>query len=335
MGVQYQLNQRQKAAVIVRLLLDDEDAPALERLDSNSQTLLAEAMAGLELVDRQTRDAIIGEFCDHLEAVGLTFPGDLDGTLAILGDRLSQDSTDRLHRMAIMSGRGDPWSRISALPRESLLALANSEPVDIIALMLSKLPVARASEAFSALDKDRARLVAQAMSLTAGVSAEALQRVGMILLQAAENLARPALDTPAADRVGALLNSASSDLRNSVLEALDQSDEVFAGGVRRAIFIFAHIPARIQPRDVPRIARELDQPTLVRALLAPGDDNAATSAFILENLSQRMADTLREEMAAVGKIAAKDAEEAMTAIVTAIRNLQEAGELELIAPTED
>ncbi len=335
MDVQTQLSQRQKAAVIVRLLLDQDDddgAFGLERLDSDSQTLLAEAMAGMELVDRQTRDAIIDEFCDSLEAVGVTFPGDIDGTLRILGERLSLDSTDRLRRLAALTGRGDPWARIAALPKEAVLTLAAQEPVEIVALMLSKLPVGRASDAFSALPMERAQAVAQAMSLTGGVSAQALHRVGLILLQSADALPRPAIDTPAADRVGAILNFASADLRDSVLQALDDSDQVFAGGVRKAIFIFAHIPARILPRDIPRVVREVEQPMLIRALLATGEANEATSRFILENLSQRMADGLREEMEEAGKVSAKDSEEAMNEVIAAIRRLEEAGELALIQP---
>lgn len=88
MDIQRSLTQRQKAAVIVRLLLDEEDdeAVSLTRLNVDLQTLLAEEMAGMELIDRQTRDAVINEFCENLEAVGVTFPGNLDGTLEMLGE---------------------------------------------------------------------------------------------------------------------------------------------------------------------------------------------------------------------------------------------------------
>lgn len=335
MNAQTGLNQRQKAAVIVRLLLDDDEAVHLSRLGIESQTLLAEEMAGMELIDRQTRDSIISEFCDRLESVGVTFPGDLDGTLAMLGGRLSEDSTDRLRRMAAMSGRGDPWQRVAGLPKTAIMALAANESVELVALMLSKLPVALASEAFTTLPRERARAVAQAMSLTAGVSPEALNRVGLILLQAADALPRPAIDTPAADRMGAILNFATADLRDEVLDSLEREDAGFAEGVRRAIFIFAHIPSRIETRDVPRIVREVEQPVLLRALSAPDPEDAATAEFLLSNLSQRMADGLREEIEGLGKLRARDIEDAKTEVIAAIRRLEEAGDLTLILPAEE
>ncbi|MEE2859925.1 MAG: FliG C-terminal domain-containing protein [Pseudomonadota bacterium] len=335
MSNQIGLSQRQKAAVIVRLLLDDDEVSGLDRLTADDQTLLAQEMAGMQLVDRQTRDAVITEFCDSLESVGVTFPGGLDGTLAMLGKRLSDDSSDRLQRAAAIAGKSDPWARLCKLSKDSLIALATSESIELVALMLSKLPVEAASATFMGLPRDRARAVAQAMSMTSGVTPEALRRVGLVLLQAAEALPKPAISTPATDRMGAILNFATADLRDEVLGALDERDVDFADGVRRAIFIFAHIPDRIEPRDVPRIVRELDQPVLVRALSGTAEADVAAADFILSNLSQRMADGLREEREALGKLRPKDVDEAMTEVVSAIRRLEETGQLTLRLPQDD
>jgi flagellar motor switch protein FliG len=120
-----------------------------------------------------------------------------------------------------------------------------------------------------------------------------------------------------------------------VLNSLDTHDADFAGNVRKAIFIFAHIPARILPRDVPRIVREVEQPVLVRALAAQDEADAAAAEFILSNLSQRMSDGLREERNDLGKLRASDIEEAMTEVVSAIRRLEEAGEITLILPQDE
>ncbi len=47
-----------------------------------------------------------------------------------------------------------------------------------------------------------------------------------------------------------------------------------------------------------------------------------------------MAQTLREEIAARGKIKDKDAEEAMSTIVMAIRQLEGSGEVVLVTPED-
>jgi flagellar motor switch protein FliG len=101
--------------------------------------------------------------------------------------------------------------------------------------------------------------------------------------------------------------------------------------VRRAIFTFVHLPARLAARDVPKLIRIVEQPVLVTALAASLGQPAleAASDFLLANMSQRMAQGLREEMATRGKVKDKEAEAAMSAIVTAIRQLEAAGEIVL------
>ena len=328
------LTQRQKAAVIVRLLLDDDEAAGLDKLNTDAQTLLAEEMAGMELIDRTTRDAVIAEFCDRLEAVGLTFPGDLDGTLAIFGERISASSSERARRNFAMTGRGDPWQRIADLDAKQLCKIAAGESVELIALMLSKLPVASASQVFGSLSRDRAHAVAQAMALTGEVTPEALHRVGLVLLHAIEDLPREAIPTPAADRMGAILNFATTDLRDDVLDELDQRDAEFADGVRKAIFTFAHIATRLRPRDVSRLVREADQGALIRALSSTAPDDVETAEFILSNLSQRMSDNLREERDGLPKLRPKDIVDAKAEVVAAVRRLEEREEIVLGLPED-
>ena len=67
-------------------------------------------------------------------------------------------------------------------------------------------------------------------------------------------------------RLGAILTSAGSATRTDLLESLEETDADFAAAVRKAIFTFANIPQRIDPREVPKIARALDQMLLARAL---------------------------------------------------------------------
>ncbi|MCQ0971685.1 flagellar motor switch protein FliG [Paracoccus sp. TK19116] len=329
------LTTRQKAAVIVRLLLEENGDLRLSALDRDTQALLAQEMAGMELIDRVTRDAVVTEFCDLLDAVGLVFPGNLDGTLDILGAYLSDDTNDRLRRLAALAGKGDPWERIAALPIDKIVALAQQESTDVVALLLAKLPVSKASETFTALGAARGRQVALAMSMAGNVSETTLRRVGTVLLQAADALPRSALDSPVVDRVGAILNFTTAEIRDNVLDGLDADDLDFAGGVRKAIFTFAHIPGRIDPRDVPKVVRAVETTVLIRALVAPGEADAAAGEFLLANLPQRVAESLRDDMRDQGKLRPREIEEGMTAVVAAIRDLQASGEIQFVRPDED
>lgn len=326
------LNPRQKAAVIVRLILAEGGDVDLGRLPPELQTDLAQEMALMGLIDRDTRNAIISEFCDRLESVALCFPGDIDGTLDLLGTHLSPDTTDRLRRMAALNGTGDPWERIAAMSPPMLAVLARTEAVEVAAVMFSKLPVPRAAEVFGLLDPALARQIAYAMSLTGGIEAPALQRLGKALIQAADAVPQPPLQGKAGTKVGAILNFSASAMRDSVLAGLDDDDADFAGEVRKTIFTWAHIPHRIDPRDIARITREVDNLALLKALTPAKGSDQDTVDFLFGGLSTRLADNMREEIEALGKVSTKDAEEGRDQVVATIRRMEAAGDLFLIAP---
>jgi flagellar motor switch protein FliG len=82
------------------------------------------------------------------------------------------------------------------------------------------------------------------------------------------------------------------------------------------------------------MVRVVDQQVLVTALAAAigNPDQEPSAEHILANLSQRMTQGLREEMARRDKVKQKDAEEAMNIIVMAIRQLEGTGEIRLVVP---
>lgn len=327
---------REKAAIIVRFLLAEGAEIPLSRLPEHMQSALTEQMGQMRLVDRTTLAGVVEEFLSELEQVGLAFPGGIEDALQVMDGHISPTAANRLRRLAGASGKADPWDRLTQLPTDRLLPVLEEESAEVAAVMLSKLPVARSAELLGLLPGDRARRVAFAVSMTGNVDPETVRRIGLSL--AAQLDAQPprAFEAGPVERVGAILNISAALTREEVLKGLEQEDRGFADQVRRAIFTFAHIPTRVSPRDVPKIIRVVDQPVLVNALAgASGAADATAAEFILANVSQRMAQALREEMAGRGKVREKDAEEAMSAIVTSVRQLEGAGELTLIREEDE
>jgi flagellar motor switch protein FliG len=101
-----------------------------------------------------------------------------------------------------------------------------------------------------------ARRITYALSLTVDISPDAVDRIGLSLAAQLEAQKIPAFEVGAAERLGAILNSASTPTRDDVLTNLDETDREIAAAVRKSIFTFGHIPGRVSPRDIPRILRE-------------------------------------------------------------------------------
>ncbi|MFV0491906.1 MAG: flagellar motor switch protein FliG [Pseudorhodobacter sp.] len=330
------LSGREKAAVIVRLLLAEGAPISLSALPEDMQAELAEQIGSMRLVDRRTLGAVVEEFATELEEVGLSFPGGLDGALSLMDGHISAAAAGQLRQIADISTRSDPWERIAALPPERLMPILEEEGTEVAAVMLSKLPVAKSAELLGCMTGERARRVAFAVSLTGNVDPDTVSQIGKALAAQLENQPKRAFEAGPVQRVGAILNVVPEATRSEVLAGLDEDDAGFAQEVRKTIFTFNHIAARLNPRDVSKIARALPQPQLVAALKAgaASSEGAAVTEFILANMSQRMAETLREEMAEIENLKPRDAEDAMTAVTSAIRELEAAGEIALIATEE-
>jgi flagellar motor switch protein FliG len=336
-GLRRPLSPRAKAAIIVRYLLTEGTSLPLASLPEQMQAALAEQMGQMRLIDRETLDGVVAEFLAELESVGLAFPGGIEGALNMMDGHISQSAASRLRRMAGASSKLDPWERIVTLPTERLLPILTDEAVEVGAVMLSKLPVAKAADLLGKLPGDRARRVAYAVSMTGNVDPDTVRRIGLALLAEVDNQPPRAFDAGPVQRVGAILNVSPALTRDDVLQGLEVEDAAFAAEVRKAIFTFVHVPERVSPRDVPKITRLVEQPQLVTALAAAQGKPELEAAveFILVNISQRLAQGLREEMAARGKVKDKDGEQAMNGIVDAIRSLEASGEVVLITEDDD
>ncbi|MCG7521317.1 flagellar motor switch protein FliG [Ruegeria sp. Ofav3-42] len=325
------LSSRQKAAVVVRLLLNEGADIPLEELPDDLQEKLTHQLGQMGLVDRVTLDSVAQEFAEALDGIGLSFPHGLAGALDAVSDKIAPATAARLRKEAGVRQVGDPWQRLREIPTEDLAEMAQAESTEIAAVMLSKLETPKAAQLLGHLPGPVARRITYAVSKTANVTPEAVERIGWSL--AAQLDRRPATafsDGPGA-RVGAILNQSAASTRDGLLTALDEEDTDFAAIVRQSIFTFAHIPARILPRDVPAILRSVDQADLVTALAgAAGDDDKAAVTFLLSNMSTRMADNLRDEVGERGKVKLPETEEAMTQIVGAIRALVDEGAISLI-----
>jgi len=330
-GALAQIPQRAKAAIVVRYLLNEGAEIALEDLPEDLQAILTHQMGAMRLVDKDTVQQVIDEFTAELEAVGLSFPGGIAGALQALDGKISPHTAMRLRKENGVRVSGNPWQRIESMPAEKLKPIFEQESPEVCAVVLSKIDVSVAAELLGMLPGPLSRQIAYAVSLTSVVTPEAVDRIGMSLAAQFDAEPSAAFDNGPVQRVGDILNNTTSATREEVLSGLDETDKEFASEVRKAIFTFANIPTRVAPRDVPALLRGLDQGQLITALKA--DQQAGSEAvaeFIFENMSARMADQMREEIAEAEDVKAADGEEAMGAIATTIRDMESRGELLLL-----
>lgn len=329
------LTKRQKAAVIVRLLLAEGIGINLTSLPDELQEELTMQMSYMRFIDRATLRAVIDEFVAEIEDIGLAFPNGLEGALSVLDGSISNVTLARIRRLKGIKNSGNAWEIIAGLSADRLFPVLEVESPEIAAVLLSKLKVSVAAELLGRLPGKRARQITYALSLTGSISPEVVDKIGSSIAEQLDSQPIIAFDDGPVERAGAILNFSAAATRNEVLLGLEEDDAKFAREVRKAIFTFTNIPARIDPRDVPKITRDIDPAQLITALAAATGPFMEAGEFILESMSKRMADQLRDEISNLGTVKEAEGEAAMNIFIGRIRDMEATGEIFLLDEDAD
>ena len=186
------------------------------------------------------------------------------------------------------------------------------------------------------LPGDQARRITYAISLTGNITPHAVDQIGSSLAAQIANKPEKAFDDTPVKRLGSILNVSAANIRDTLLSGLEEDDETIGTQVRNYIFTFKHIPQKLLASDIPKCLRSVDKTVLATALASAQQAGMSdVAAYLLESMSKRMADNLREEITELGKVKASEGETAMKEIMIEIRRLIDAGEVEIIIPSDE
>jgi flagellar motor switch protein FliG len=123
--------------------------------------------------------------------------------------------------------------------------------------------------------------------------------------------------------LAAILNAANRSTERNILEHLGNENDEVANEVRSLLFVFEDI-LKLDDRSIQMVLREVDSKDLGLAMRGASTE---VQSKILDNMSQRGAEMLREEMEYMPPQRRRVVEEAQTKIVGVVRKLEDSGEL--------
>ena len=125
-----------------------------------------------------------------------------------------------------------------------------------------------------------------------------------------------------------VLNQTGQTVEKSVLTSLSQRDPELASEIKNLMFVFEDI-LMLDDRSIQRVLKDVDMKELSLALKVSSDD---MKSKILDNVSERAAAMIQEEMEFMGPVKLRDVERAQRKIVDIVRKLDEEGEIVMAGP---
>jgi flagellar motor switch protein FliG len=322
------LDGPQKAAIAL-LSLDEEIATqVLSRMADADVRKLVEAV---EQLDEVGADVIAGVLED-LER-GITSPLAVVRTGGIKYVRKLADAafgSDRAHKLfgTVAPAPTNPLELLRTARVNALAQLLTEEHPQIAAVVMTQLPAGVAAKVLALMPADTAADLTGRLSELEEVPEHAVVEASESLVRALElagglatSDAREAFDGLAFS--AAIVNEMSSEKGDELLGKVAERDEAVASRIREALFTFEDLQ-RIATRELGNLMRAVQSETLVTAL------QTATSELrdhLLSSLSQRAAQTLRDDLASASPKRLSEVEAAQREVIDAAMKLAADGKL--------
>src|SRR5579875_749240 len=206
-------------------------------------------------------------------------------------------------------------------PEQSVAFLRNEAP-QTVALVVANLHTTLAAQVLANLPEEEQADIALRIARMGETSPEVVKQVEEVMRVKLASVIQQ--DYSAAGGVKSLaeiLNHTDRPTERNVLDSLTEADEELAAEVRRLLFVFEDI-VKLDDRSIQLVLREADQKDLALALRGVSDD---VKTRVLNNMSERGAQMLLEEMEYQPPQRKRVVEEAQGRIVAIVRRLEEAG----------
>ncbi|MEM9059170.1 MAG: FliG C-terminal domain-containing protein [Pseudomonadota bacterium] len=330
-----ELNRAQKAAVIIGILGVESAGPILEKMDEESLRSFASAMARIKRIPPDIVLETIQEFLIELAQFDMTVSGGLKSARSMLQDYVPEATLTRIMDDIDTPSAHNVWQKLTSVEDQALAEFLAREHPQTAAVVLSKLSAEHAAEILGRLTPDRAREIVLGLKRTTSMDPNIVEAIGeSVSNDFLEHYRGGGTSVKPEERIGMIMNYTSGEIRQSVLDFLGEKQPEFLDAVKARMFTFADIQDRVEKRDVTAIVRATAPEDLLKAMIGAEETAPKTFEFIINSLSSRVSEQLREEMADAGKVKVREAEEAQNAMLKVIRAMEAAGELALIAVDE-
>ncbi len=319
----------EKAAIILTAIGPEIGGAFLRGLAEPDLMRFARTLSGLGKVRQEVLDVVIVEFLEALTA-GPDVAGGAKAARKLLGAVLDESEVARLLD-GVQGAPRSVWDRMNDTPVAALAGFLAAEHPQTAAVILSELRPETAASVLERLERGFAQSVvlrlSRVPSLDAAVAAAihgAIERDFLSVLQRNLSKRRPA------DLIAGLMNNISSEARDGFLGYLESQEPGLAQDVQRTMFTFEDIPARLNPRDIPAVLRDVPEETLLAALKLGEAQSSATVAFVLENVPRRLSERYVEDLAALPEVGRREGEAAQIEITKAIQILVREGQIRFV-----
>ncbi|WP_404452617.1 flagellar motor switch protein FliG [Virgibacillus necropolis] len=318
------LTGKQRAAILLISLGPDVSAQVYKYLSEEEIEKLSLEISSVKKVESNLKEDVLEQFHQVALAQDFISQGGIGYAKTVLEKAFGKQEASSIINRLTSSVQVRPFDFARNADPKQVLNFIQSEHPQTIALVLSYLDSEQAGIILSALPQEMQADIAKRIATMDSTSPEIISQVEQVLERnISSSLTEDYTQTGGIQAVVEVLNGVDRSTERTILDALEIQDPELADEIKKRMFVFEDIVI-LDNRAIQRMIREVENEDLRLSLKVSSDE---VKDLVFKNMSQRMAETFKDEMEYMGPVRLRDVEEAQMRIVGVIRRLEEIGEI--------
>jgi flagellar motor switch protein FliG len=317
-----------KAAILMIILGDQIGGEILRQMDEEEVQAIGQEVARITSISPDQAEAVLEEFYQMTMAREYVLKGGIDYAKKMLMTAFGPEHAKRLVDRLVKT-LGSELASFDTLQKadpQQLAKFIHNEHPQTIALILSHLNASQAAGLLTSLPQELRADVALRMASLDQISPEIVSKIAVIIGQRLKALGEMNRESYGGVRaVAEMFNRLDSGTSKDILEAIEENDAKLVETIRHLMFVFEDL-LLLSGEALKEMWGKVDRKTLTVALKGTSEQ---LKNHILQLMSQRGAEMLKEDMDALGPIKIKEVEAAQQQIIAVIRQLEADGTISL------
>lgn len=327
-----ELGGAQKAAVLLIALGVDAAGNVLKRLDDQEVEQISIEIARLRNVSSEVVEMVLTEYHDMAIAQNYIAQGGVGYAREALVKALGEERAEEVLMRVEAAMEVSAFHLLQTVETDQLSGYLRKEHPQTAALILSHLNPVKAGDIINRFENELQTEILYRLATMNKTSPDMLNDIESVIRQQLGSVFGAELSSSGGvEKVADILNGVNRSTEKDILGAIEDRDPELAESIKRLMFVFEDL-INVHDRDLQRLLTEVDQRDLAMALKAAPD---ALKDKILGNVSQRVANGIREDLELMGPVRVADVEEAQRTIIDAAQRLEDDDEIVLTRTAED
>ncbi|MGP8243764.1 MAG: flagellar motor switch protein FliG [Bryobacteraceae bacterium] len=328
------LRGARKAAILLTLVGDEAGAEILRQLSEEDAHEVAREVSLLENISDMERRHVIDDFVRISQNIDLYRTGGLEYAKTVIYGAFGPETGKRMIERLVKS-IGTSMPGIEALQKadpEHMAKIIHREHPQTIALILCHLTTSQAARLLAALPAELRAPVIRRMASLEQISPEVIDRLAKSICAKLRIAGESSLESCGGVRaVAQVLNHVDAGASKEVLEQIASDDPGLGQNIRQLMFVFADLQ-NVAAESLKMLLARTDRKVLTLALKGA---EPQLKKHVMSLMSNRAAEMLEEDLAALGPVRIRDVRDAQQQVMTLAAQLQAEGVISLQPDSND